>query len=166
MDLSCICRLCEHCEHVWIAALCSEKLFPNLEAVLKGVFNRVLEKFTQSERVRVCSRKMLAMWNSRHPRSLMLVLMSKYRRRQGSPRSHPPSHCRTRTRDCSVTAGAQSHGTTAASAEVPAHRLRAYQHAHPVKLAKMARKRAQQHWRWAAHAKRDFASRYAHLYAR
>jgi len=35
---------------------------------------------------------------------------------------------------------------------VPAHRLRAYQHAHPVKLAKMARKRAQQRWRRAAHA--------------
>jgi hypothetical protein len=35
---------------------------------------------------------------------------------------------------------------------VPTHRLRAYQHAHPVKLAKMARKRAQQRWRRAAHA--------------
>jgi hypothetical protein len=36
---------------------------------------------------------------------------------------------------------------------VPAHRLRAFQHAHhPVKLAKMARKRAQQRWRRAAHA--------------
>jgi len=29
---------------------------------------------------------------------------------------------------------------------VPAHRLRAYQPAHPVKLSKMARKRAQQRW--------------------
>ena len=35
---------------------------------------------------------------------------------------------------------------------VPAHRLRAYQPAHPVKLAKMARKRAQRRWRRAAHA--------------
>jgi hypothetical protein len=30
------------CEHVWIAVLGSVKLFPNLEAALKGVFNRVL----------------------------------------------------------------------------------------------------------------------------
>jgi len=35
---------------------------------------------------------------------------------------------------------------------VPAHRLRAYQHTHLVKLAKMARKREQQRWRRAAHA--------------
>ena len=27
---------------MWIAVLCSVKLFPNLEAALKGVFNRVL----------------------------------------------------------------------------------------------------------------------------
>jgi hypothetical protein len=43
--------LCEHCEHVWIAVSCYVKLFPNLAAALKGVFNRVLKKFTQSERV-------------------------------------------------------------------------------------------------------------------
>ena len=42
MDSSCICRLCEHCEHVKIAVVCSVNLFPNLEAALKGVFNRVL----------------------------------------------------------------------------------------------------------------------------
>ena len=30
--------------------------------------------------------------------------------------------------------------------KVPAHRLRAYQPAHPVKLSRMARKRAQQRW--------------------
>ena len=35
---------------------------------------------------------------------------------------------------------------------VPAHRLRAYQPARPVNLAKMARKHAQQRWRRAAHA--------------
>jgi hypothetical protein len=35
---------------------------------------------------------------------------------------------------------------------VPAHRLRAYQPASPVNLAKMARQRAQQRWRRAAHA--------------
>ena len=29
---------------MWIAVLCSVKLFPNLEAALKGVFNRVLTK--------------------------------------------------------------------------------------------------------------------------
>jgi len=54
---------------VWIAVLGSVNLFPNLEAALKGVFNRVLEKFTQSERVgfhrevrlQECSRKLLAM---------------------------------------------------------------------------------------------------------
>jgi len=39
---SCRKCVCEHCEHVWIADLCSVKLFPNLEAALKGVFNRVL----------------------------------------------------------------------------------------------------------------------------
>jgi len=61
-----------------------------MEAAGLGVFNRVLEKFTQSERALphrrrshdalcgVCSRKMLAHEEaSRHPRSLMLVLMSK-----------------------------------------------------------------------------------------
>jgi hypothetical protein len=32
----------QHCEHVWTAVSCSVKLFPNLEAALKGVFNRVL----------------------------------------------------------------------------------------------------------------------------
>ena len=32
------------CEHVWIAVLGSVNLFPNLEAALKGVFNRVLTK--------------------------------------------------------------------------------------------------------------------------
>ena len=48
MDLSCICRLCEHCEHVRIAALCSEKLFPNLEATLKGVFNRELKNLRKA----------------------------------------------------------------------------------------------------------------------
>jgi hypothetical protein len=30
---------------VWIAVLCSVKLFPNLEAALKGVFNRGLNNF-------------------------------------------------------------------------------------------------------------------------
>jgi hypothetical protein len=46
VDLCWNCRkcVCEHCEHVWIAYLCSVKLFPNLEAALKGVFNRVLTK--------------------------------------------------------------------------------------------------------------------------
>ena len=44
MDSRCICRLCEHCEHVRIAVVWSVKLFPNLEAALKGVFNRVLTK--------------------------------------------------------------------------------------------------------------------------
>jgi hypothetical protein len=34
--------LCEHCEHVWIAALGSVKVFPNFEATGIGVFNRVL----------------------------------------------------------------------------------------------------------------------------
>ena len=29
---------------MWIAVSCSVKLFPNLEAALKGVFNRVLTK--------------------------------------------------------------------------------------------------------------------------
>ena len=29
---------------MWIAVLCSVKLFPKLEAALKGVFNRVLTK--------------------------------------------------------------------------------------------------------------------------
>ncbi len=29
---------------MWFAVLCSVKLFPNLEATLKGVFNRVLTK--------------------------------------------------------------------------------------------------------------------------
>jgi len=33
------------CEHVWIAVLGSVKIFPNLEAALKGVFNRVLKFF-------------------------------------------------------------------------------------------------------------------------
>ena len=84
--MGCICRLCEHCEHVWIAALCSEKLFPNLEAALKGVFNRVLKNLRKASARfhRTISLggpcvlvKMLAMWNSIHPRSLMLVLMSK-----------------------------------------------------------------------------------------
>jgi hypothetical protein len=36
--------MCDHCEHAWIAAVGSVKLFPNLEAALKGVFNRVLTK--------------------------------------------------------------------------------------------------------------------------
>jgi hypothetical protein len=45
VDSSCICRLCEHCEHVWIAVSCSVKLFRNLEATLKGFFNRVLNFF-------------------------------------------------------------------------------------------------------------------------
>ncbi len=36
--------MCEHCEHVWNAVLGSVKLFPNLEAALEGVFNRVLTK--------------------------------------------------------------------------------------------------------------------------
>jgi hypothetical protein len=37
-----------------------------------------------------------------------------YRRRQWRPRSSPPSRCQARTRNRAVTAGAQSHGTTAA----------------------------------------------------
>ena len=45
----------------------------------------------------------------------------------------------------------QSHGC-GCRLRVPAHRLRAYQPAHPVKLAKMARKRAQRRWRRAAYA--------------
>ena len=54
---------------------------------------------------------------SRHPRSLMLYSCRKnYRRRQWRPQSNPPSRCQTRTRDRDVTAGAQSHGTTAACA--------------------------------------------------
>jgi len=42
--LSWSCRLCEHCEHVWIASVPvgSVKLFPNLEAAGIGVFNRVV----------------------------------------------------------------------------------------------------------------------------
>ena len=75
--------------------------------------------------------------------------MSKIISSQGRPRSHPPSRFQARTRDRAVTAGAQSHGT-AHRLRVPADRLRAYQPA--VKLAKMARKRAQRRWRRAAHA--------------
>jgi hypothetical protein len=56
--------------------------------------------------------------SSRHPRltqkSLMLAATRSQRRRQGRPPSHPPSRRQARTRDRAVTAGALSHGTTAA----------------------------------------------------
>ena len=41
VDSSCICRWCEHCEHVWTAVLCSVMVFPNLEAFGFSVFNRL-----------------------------------------------------------------------------------------------------------------------------
>ena len=63
----------------------------------------------------VCSRKMLAM------RKLQTSAVSHARthvkkqgQRQWRPQSNPPSRCQARTRDRAVTAGAQSHGTTAA----------------------------------------------------
>jgi hypothetical protein len=111
---------------VWIAVLGSVKLFPNLEAALKGVFNRVLEKFTQSERalpqreVRVpcvmCSRKMLVVASvfqtpAAHTKvSHGLRSTQSQRRRQG----RPPSRSQAQTRNLAVTAGALSHGKTAA----------------------------------------------------
>jgi hypothetical protein len=67
---------------VWIAVLGFVKLFPNLEAALKGVFNRVLKNFRKASarstphtgQLEKNARHVEA---SRHPRSLMLVLMSK-----------------------------------------------------------------------------------------
>jgi NAD(P)-dependent dehydrogenase (short-subunit alcohol dehydrogenase family) len=59
------------------------------------------------------------------------------------PSPHPRS-------SCELTAG--SFATARRPPGVPAHCLRAYQPARPVKLAKMARKRAQQRWRRAADA--------------
>ena len=51
MDSIWFCRLCEHCEHVWIAVSCSVKLFPNLEAAIKGVFNRVLKNLRKASTI-------------------------------------------------------------------------------------------------------------------
>jgi hypothetical protein len=73
---------------VWIAVLGSVKLFPNLEAALKGVFNRVLKNLRKASARFHRRRSHDALWGlpeknarheeaSRHPRSLMLVLMSK-----------------------------------------------------------------------------------------
>ena len=66
----------------------------------------------------VCSRKMLAHEEaSRHPRTAVSharTHVKKQGRRQWRPQSSPPSRCQARTRNRAVTAGAQSHGTTAA----------------------------------------------------
>ena len=139
---------------MWIAVLCSVKLFPNLEDALKGVFNRVLKnlrkastRFHREERLVKCSsffsKKSMLAGGFQTCSALTKVFQAlKNNLKPRAPSSHPPSRFQARTRDRAVTAGAQSHGT--------AHRLRAYQPA--VKLAKMARKRAQRRWRRAAHA--------------
>ncbi len=72
---------------MWNAVLGSEKLFPNLEAALKGVFNRVLKNLRKASARFHRRRSHDAMWGlleknarhvaSRHPRSLKIVLMSK-----------------------------------------------------------------------------------------
>ena len=84
-------------------------------------------------------------------RSLKLLAHVKNNLKPRALSESPSEPCQARTRDRAVTTGAQSHGC-GCRLRVPEHRLRAYQPAHPVKLAKIARKRAQRRWRWAAHA--------------
>ena len=133
---------------MWIAVLCSVKLFPNLEAALKGVFNSVLKFFPNASTRPAISYN----WNFSAACQVRFLNASHFR--------HFRSHS-----ECS------SSSTTTTSSEPPpspdsrpsfdgwlpkprhdrrprvkAHCLRAYQPAHPVKLSKMARKRAQQRW--------------------
>jgi hypothetical protein len=90
----------------------------------------------------MCSRKMLDVASvfqtpAAHTKvSHGLRSTQSQRRRQG----RPPSRSQAQTRNLAVTAGALSHGKTAAH-RVPAHRLRAYQPASPVNLANGAQVR-------------------------
>jgi len=117
---------------VWIAVLGFVKIFPNLASALKGVFNRVLknlrkasarfhrEKFAMPWRdvLEKNARRCLCLPDTRgsHKGLSCSQLMStqSQRRRQGRPPSHLPSRSQAQTRNLAVTAGALSHGTTAA----------------------------------------------------
>ena len=134
MCWSCRKCLCKHCEHVCIAVSCSVKLFPNLAAALKGVFNRVLKNLRKASarfhrEVRLHTREESGVLEkiARHAGLLpdirgshksiscsQLMSTQSQRRRQWRPQSHPPSRRQARTRDRAVTAGALSHSTTAA----------------------------------------------------
>ena len=91
--------------------------------------------------------------------------VKKQGRRQWRPQSSPPSRCQARTRDRAVTAGALSHGTTAAcgwpGAGAPPARLPARPPGQAGQDGAQARTAALE-----AGCSRDFASRCAHLYAR
>ena len=115
-------------------------------------------RFHTEERLDKCSsffsRNLCSPVASRRPlsqRSLKLLAHVKNNLKPRAPSESPSEPCQARTRNRAVTAGAQSHGC-GCRLRVPAHRLRAYQPAHPVKLAKKARKRAQRRWRRAAYA--------------
>ena len=91
---------------------------------------------------------------SRRPlsqRSLKLLAHVKNNLKPRVPSESPSEPLPSPDSRSTVTAGAQSHGC-GCRLRVPAHRLRTYQPAHPVKLAKKARKRAQRRWRRAAYA--------------
>ena len=126
---------------MWIAVLGSVKLFPNLEAALKGVFNRVLKNLRKASaqlgkrrKSGKPSRKMLAFHSgkptrqkcSRSTHSIASFQTSAHA--SGRPCSkelmtnelnddtggRPPSRCPAGIRDRPVTPCARSPGTTAA----------------------------------------------------
>ena len=124
--------VCEHCEHVWIAAVGSVKLFPNLEVALKGVFNRVLNFFPNASgnaqedalEESPCFPSQCEPFPDIRAHSGLACspqLMSK--RAQRRRRGRPPSRRQARTRDRAVTAGSLRHDLRP---RVPAHFLRAY----------------------------------------
>ena len=118
---------------MWIAVSCSVKLFPNLEAALNGVFNRVLHFFPKASE-----------HSFRLKRAFQRTLQFSSCRAQQRRRGRPPCRRQARTRDRAVTACALSHGTIAARGARP--RPAAYQPALRVKFTMKVCKRTQQRW--------------------
>ena len=134
MDSSCLCtRLCEHCEHVWIAVLGSVKLFPNLEAALKGVFgcwknlrkasasSRCLHRKTDSRNK--CSPFAFQSRASRQPLTHQVFHAEGAKRAQRRHRGRPSNRRPAGIRDRSVTP-LRPKPRHDRRPRVPAHRLR------------------------------------------
>jgi hypothetical protein len=131
---------------VWIAVLGSVKIFPNLEAALKGVFNRVLKFFPNaSGNAQEDALEVLAMFSFRFSEcepfpdirahsGLRHALRSSCQNSSSTPKasSEPPASPDSRAVTAGSSTGSLRHDLRP---RVPAHFLRAYQPAHPVKLS-------------------------------
>ena len=162
---------------MWFAVLGYVKLFPNLEAALKGIFNRVLKNLRKAsarfhtEKFAAHTRGVLEKiarhaglcpdTRGSHEGLSCSQLMSKITSTTPMAPLESPSEPSPSPDSRSSCDGWRPKPRHDGRPRVPAHSLRAYQPASPVNLAKMARQRVQQRWRRAAHAHCQAGARYA-----